>query len=172
MANYIRNIVTINESGERLQRLLDAIKGENGAIDFDRIIPMPKEEEENWYRWRLDHWDTKWNAYDINREVDFGDDRHITFNTAWSAPYGIYLKLFAMFPDYDMEIAYADEDVAYNCGRITLKDGHITTFKPRPKSDEAYALYLETHPENEPYLYKDEDGEWNWHDEPDYERCP
>lgn len=171
MPNHITNILFINEEGEKLQRVLDTLKGENGAIDFEKLTPMPKEEEDNWYEWRKEHWGTKWNAYDINREIDFSDENHIVFNTAWSAPMPIYKEIAELLPDCRIYITYADEDCGFNCGEVFIRNGEVETDIPKEQSDEAYCLYLDTHPMYEPYFYRDDDLVWRWHDEPDYNRC-
>ena len=41
MPNYIKNILTLEGSLSESDRLLSAIRGENGPMDFQKIIPMP-----------------------------------------------------------------------------------------------------------------------------------
>lgn len=41
MPNWVRNRLTIDGVQEEINAFLDAVKGENGVIDFDKIIPMP-----------------------------------------------------------------------------------------------------------------------------------
>jgi hypothetical protein len=67
-----------------------------------------------WYDWCIDNWGTKWNACDI----DWEDDAHVKFETAWSAPEGIYKALAEAFPDVHFEVEFADEDIGNNCGCI------------------------------------------------------
>lgn len=71
-----------------------------------------------WYNWSWDNWGTKWNAYDT-----WADDTHIGFNTAWNAPCPVIHALSKKFPDITIEHEYADEDIGYNCGRTSYKDG-------------------------------------------------
>lgn len=42
MPNHVTNILTINAEGDKLKEILTAIKGEDRALDFNRIIPMPE----------------------------------------------------------------------------------------------------------------------------------
>lgn len=42
MPNYVKHILTINAEGQKLNQILDAIKGEDRVIDFNKIIPMPE----------------------------------------------------------------------------------------------------------------------------------
>lgn len=90
MPNHITNITIIRGDKAKIQEVLRVV---GKTMDFNKIIPMPKElkdterayyadEEkqkaldqkraenkakygfESWYEWALANWDTKWNAYD------------------------------------------------------------------------------------------------------------
>ncbi len=41
---------------------------------------------DNWYDWRIANWDTKWNSYDVDVELDEMDRLYVSFLTAWSLP--------------------------------------------------------------------------------------
>jgi len=45
--------------------------------------------DQRWYDWRLQNWDTKWDAYDVNIVDDDPENMEIEFNTAWSPPEAI-----------------------------------------------------------------------------------
>jgi hypothetical protein len=112
--------------------------GKDSHFDFDKIIPEPRvkadcppdcivnedshvEEDADrpwfdWYEWRIQHWDTKWNAYDGYTVIKKSYVQFV-FSTAWSAPAAIYSKLAKIFPDLVMELKWADEDFGHNCGK-------------------------------------------------------
>ena len=109
----------------------------------------------DWYSWRIEHYGTKWGACD----VEWISDNCVEFETAWSFCFPVIEKLSKMFPDVEIEFAYSDEDVSYNCGQGKVKDGkYIEEFYPDGGSNEAYQLYIELHPGSEedfvydPYL--------------------
>ena len=56
-------------------------------------------QDDRWYDWRVQNWDTKWDAYDV--EVDDTDEDHtiITFNTAWSPPEAVCRAMREEYPD-------------------------------------------------------------------------
>lgn len=124
--NYVLNKITkVTNDGERV-------------IDFDLIIPEPRFKKDcpkdcivnsksyvqedkdrpwfNWYKWHINHWGTKWNAYDGYTYVG-KDYIEFNFNTAWDFARPIVNRLARM--GYDLDIQYADEDIGSNCGYLT-----------------------------------------------------
>lgn len=75
---------------------------------------------DNWYDWAILHWGTKWNAYEV--EVD---EDSIRFQTAWSTPLPVMSAISRKFPDVDIRVEYADEDIGSNCGWYILRNGKI-----------------------------------------------
>ncbi|WP_250502796.1 hypothetical protein [Caballeronia sp. AZ7_KS35] len=67
-------------------------------------------------------WGTKWNAYECVVDVAAGTAQ---FDTAWSCPEPVLTKLSSQFPDDQIEVTFADEDIGSNCGTFTLKAGSV-----------------------------------------------
>ena len=64
-------------------------------------------QDARWYDWRLQHWDTKWDAYDV--EVTDGDDIdgfEVEFNTAWCPPEAICHAMRELYPDLSVSWFY------------------------------------------------------------------
>ena len=74
-----------------------------------------------WYEWCNRHWGTKWNAYDFTGETD-----PITFHTAWSSPWPVIRELSRQYPDIELTLSWADEDIGHNCGRYVYSGGNVT----------------------------------------------
>jgi len=55
--------------------------------------------DDRWYDWRVQNWDTKWDAYDVVVTDDDPECLEIEFNTAWSPPEAICHKIREDFPD-------------------------------------------------------------------------
>lgn len=144
MPNWITNIV------EAPEHVIDAMLNDEGQVDFNTIIPTPEDVfqgalgneerrkypgEKNWYEFNIANWGTKWNASGTNR---FSPTK-TTFETAWSNPIPIFVKLSEMFPEEDIYVAYADEDLGNNCGAYKLNNGEIV-YSPNiePGSSIAY----------------------------------
>lgn len=112
-----------------------------------------------WYDWRRYNWGTKWNASEA-----WEYDGNFVFNTAWCFCEPVIKRLSEIFPDVSIDFVFADEDAGCNTGRGTYKAGELVSEDfPDDGTDAAYEIFLETHPEYEEIIYKDEDGEWRYH---------
>ena len=70
---------------------------ENGH--FVPFFPSTGRQDDRWYDWRLQNWDTKWDAYDVVITDDDPECTEIEFNTAWSPPEAICSALREQYPD-------------------------------------------------------------------------
>lgn len=145
MPNHIVNIVTFGGDAETVENALRAISGEDSPIDFNRVLPMPKELEgttspmprdtdadtqaayadrerrfgaPDWYKWSVQFWGTKWGAYEAKR-----DGNTIRFRTAWSCPMPVLAAISIRWPTLTLRVEYADEDHGQNFGTFTLRHG-------------------------------------------------
>lgn len=215
MPNYISNRVTIVGNEESVKKVVEFVKGEDGAFEFNKVIPMPESldidsnsdgktameylSRENgkwvdagsvmkdwsderrkaalhlgaeyldnlikygsptWYEWRITHWGTKWNAVGAK----YCGEGLFMFDTAWNFPEPVLRKLSELFPEVEIDFIYADEDYGYNTGRGTIKNGEIEAYYPEGGSDDAMALYFETHEWAREEMHQDENGDWVWND--------
>ena len=62
--------------------------------------------DDRWYDWRLQNWDTKWDAYDVEVTDDDPECLEIEFNTAWSPPEAICNELREQYPDLSVSWFY------------------------------------------------------------------
>lgn len=67
-------------------------------------------------------WGTKWNACEPQHDAEAGVAQ---FDTAWSCPEPVLTILSKRFPDEEIKVIYADEDIGSNCGTFTLKGGEV-----------------------------------------------
>lgn len=96
-----------------------------------------------WYDWSIANWGTKWNVQE-GIHMDEEDPRIMNFDTAWSAPLPIIEALSKRFPNVEITIQWADEDIGNNVGQQTYLDGEVTDENiPEPWSKEAYDLAFE-----------------------------
>lgn len=125
----------------------------------------------DWYEWACSNWGTKWNAYEQSKgestTSENGDvSEVIFFQTAWSTPYKVILKLSELFPLVDIEVKFADEDAGSNCGVYTLFGGEeVDEWLPDSQSKEAMEVYFELWGGEEDWKYDEKTGEWNYKEE-------
>ena len=70
--------------------------------------------DDRWYDWRVQNWDTKWDAYDVVVTDDDPDNLEIEFNTAWAPPEAICDKIREDYPDLAISWFYDEpgEEIA------------------------------------------------------------
>ena len=69
------------------------------------------EADDRWYDWRLQNWDTKWDAYDVEVTDDDPDQVEIQFSTAWSPPEAVCHALREQYPDVSISWFYDEPGV-------------------------------------------------------------
>jgi len=62
--------------------------------------------DQRWYDWRLQNWDTKWDAYDVEILDDDPAQLEVGFNTAWSPPEAVCNKIREDYPDVSVSWFY------------------------------------------------------------------
>ena len=143
MPNHVKNVIVLK--GKNIKDFVDSITIEDARdpgrrlVDFNTIIPMPKDVREtakirltvaemdkmkeqgqdNWYDWSINHWGTKWNSYDNNNKLIGDDGAILIFETAWNSPIEVVMKLCEMCKQKNIELygMFASEDSDY-CGVI------------------------------------------------------
>ena len=62
--------------------------------------------DQRWYDWRVQNWDTKWDAYDVEVVDPDPENLEIEFNTAWAPPEAICHALREQYPDISISWFY------------------------------------------------------------------
>ena len=70
-----------------------------GDYGVSRRFQSTGQQDDRWYDWRLQNWDTKWDCYDVVVTDDDPECTEIEFNTAWSPPEAICRALREQYPD-------------------------------------------------------------------------
>ena len=63
-------------------------------------------QDDRWYDWRNQNWDTKWDAYDVVVTDDDPECTEVEFNTAWSPPEAICSAIREQYPDVSVSWFY------------------------------------------------------------------
>ena len=106
-------------------------------LDFNLVVPEPRtihqgpccEDHANgvtcWRTWRLDHWGTQQNGTDLEIIQCDDDAVDIRFETLGSHPFALICELSRRVRDYELEVAYADENLGTNLGQYTIDRGEV-----------------------------------------------
>ena len=65
---------------------------------------------DNWYDWSIEHWGTKWDAYDCQGSPQEGT---LIFFTAWNPPDEIIKALCKKYPNSDLDWFYEEEGIQF-----------------------------------------------------------
>jgi hypothetical protein len=68
----------------------------------------------NWYVWSNRNWGTEWNARDFAVIREEPGRYECRFETAWSPPVPMYVKLAEMFPDLCFEMSGGDDQLNFD----------------------------------------------------------
>ena len=121
MPNWCANTLKITPNTAEAKALMPQLterfsSGSNGSA-FNLIRPMPVELEGtvapskdgiDWYSWRVSNWGTKWP--EARAHIVSASDDHllVSFDTAWSPPFGVYERL--------VELGFAVTATYAECG--------------------------------------------------------
>lgn len=134
MPNWCLNKLEIYfsaEQGEAVrQALFSTNESSNIELDFERLMPMPKELDiafayndaeklaqqyqhnidnygyKDWYDWSIANWGSKWNATSTIIFDESEEHLSLYFDSAWSPPESWFKALCAAFPDVDFTLSY------------------------------------------------------------------
>jgi hypothetical protein len=104
---------------------LPKLEGENDTQYKERMAENVRlYGAEDWYRWNIDNWGTKWDASSTCVEQLDDTNFNVQFNTAWSPPIDWFEKVIPMYPQLEFDLIFDEESQDY-CGRMTGKNGEI-----------------------------------------------
>ena len=115
MPNWCNNTISLSGPKDKVKAIFDKAKAEDALLQ--QLDPMPKELEgttspsdgDNWYDWRINNWQTKWDVDVENLEFKEDGDTGIIegwFDSAWSPPTGAYDTFLAKNEDCSIKSYY------------------------------------------------------------------
>ena len=129
MPNWCNNKATFISVTDEAKELLKQFKEYLDSAPeepkfFGWFYPMPEDQAENWYRWNIDNWGTKWNV-DKDQDLNFDNEDTICFDTAWSPPIPVIAALAAKFPDLKFTLRYFEGGNFFG-GIVEWSNGEVT----------------------------------------------
>jgi len=133
-SEYYARYISDPENNGREKIMFDSFIQRGGLssytdTQFENFIKMLRNIREykqtSWYDWSIKNWGTKWNAYAYLVTDEDITNGEIKFETAWSSPSPVIVELSKNFPDHEIEVKYADEDIGSNYGHYIIKNGVV-----------------------------------------------
>ena len=95
-----------NDQPKLLGKIGELPQYDEGAFGKTLKFQSTGQQDDRWYDWRIQNWDTKWDCYDVEVTDDDPECLEITFNTAWSPPEAICHALRDQYPDINVSWFY------------------------------------------------------------------
>ena len=87
-------------------KFLGRERGKVGELPVNGTFQSTGQQDDRWYDWRVQNWDTKWDAYDVVVTDDDPECLEIEFNTAWSPPEAICHAIREQYEDVSISWFY------------------------------------------------------------------
>lgn len=99
--------------------------GKTEIFSFQVLVPEPDDlQGDEWYRWRLNNWGTKWDASDVVVSIESNDLVQLYFETAWGPPVEWFRKFVERHPGWTSRLVYAEQGNWF-AGVAENRDGEI-----------------------------------------------
>ena len=121
MANYVRNVLAFDANSKFINKVCDFLRSDERLVDLNNIIPVPVDmsASEAAY-WQRNNWGTN-NAFDcVQNKIDV-----LSFSTKWVAPEKAIAKLARIFPQVEITLWFADEEIGRSAGMVRWFEGKI-----------------------------------------------
>ena len=137
MPNWCQNILTVSGPVEDVDRFMEAVKSpvDNTDLSLGRLMPIPDDQQDNWYKWCIHNWGTKWDVDAVvvsetitaNDKIPYGTRKSVTyrFSSAWSPPVELFSTLIdngdSKCNNLYFHLAYAEGGMGF----IGVAEGNI-----------------------------------------------
>lgn len=150
----------VKRAYERYEKWDDETKTKMEKLARQYLANIAKYEYPTWYRFHLDKWGTKWNAYGAN--IRKGDS--LEYETANGYPKPVVEELSRRWPDVEFELTAADEDIGSHTIKGTFRNGVFDGVEEH-RTPKAFDIAFEMFPERKEDYRQEEDGSWTWKEE-------
>lgn len=121
MANYVRSVLALDANSKNIRKVCDFLRSDERLVDLNKIIPTPEDmspsEAEYWQR---NTWGTNNTLDCIQNKMDV-----LSFSTKWVAPEKAIAKLARIFPQVEITLWFADEEIGRGAGMVRWFEGKI-----------------------------------------------
>jgi hypothetical protein len=138
MPNWCINHLLISGDQNPIADFRSRMRPVDGEItlSFNDFVPMPQEEEENWYDWSVEHWGCKWDLNPDDTEVTLGEDElRFSFQTAWGPPEAWLKTVSGMFPTLRFDLDYDEPGMDFGGQMVYVNEVMVVEHKGRSQDN-------------------------------------
>lgn len=122
MPNWCTNVLVIEGEADEIKQFRSVWSNAEYPL-FNDFVPIPQEEQENWYDWNIENWGTKWDLTEDTVVIEESDSRlRLEFNTAWAPPTQWLTSVAQKYPDLTFVVSYYEEGVGF-AGFAVFREG-------------------------------------------------
>ena len=137
MPNWCSNRLKVIGPTEIVNVLTEDLKTPETSFSFNKVIPMPEDQEENWYDWRIEHWGIKWDI-DCQYMYILGIYTKTThleykFDTPWGPPTEGIIALSKMNPSLIFYLSFAEPGMGF-AGTQRIAGGEMVWHRSENKN--------------------------------------
>ena len=123
---YPKKFKDLDEKSRKLDEKRDKMRKRGKSYEeAEKKYPYMKDGfNSGGYEWCNDNWGTKWGICDAELIEDYGDELNYEFNTAWSPPEPVIIKMSKMFPKLKFTLTYYEVAMQFN-GILICEKGKI-----------------------------------------------
>ena len=126
-------------------------------LSFAHFVPRPAEAEADWYTWNVQHWGTKWEAWDYQMNFQEENLLDVEFVTAWAPPVAFFEALLLKYPRCWLKCIFHEEGgmAGVWVGWVkagVVKSKHMMWDEPEPRLTTDGQIYIADAEEEEETL--------------------
>ena len=109
MPNWCYNNLELSHND--LEMVARAKKAFEDGNFFNEFVPLPEDQEDNWYDWHCENWGTKWDVANQFIGLESSKELELYFDTAWSPPLPFYEKMEKL--GFKISAEYKEDGMGY-----------------------------------------------------------
>jgi hypothetical protein len=132
MPNWCINQLSVAGPAKEVAKFFKEAKApktaEGGKTDLSlaKLVPIPADEEGNWYDWCVENWGTKWDLSEVDGKMANKAQATYDFHSAWAPPQRAIQTISGLYPKLTFTLTYDEPGMAFD-GEVVFKAGIITS---------------------------------------------
>lgn len=113
MPNWCENDLEVSGNKANIKAFKEKVRSEESHLSLASLVPMPKDQIDNWYEWSISNWGTKWDVTDVELFMNKERTLNYGFSSAWSPPVPWLEKVTVLFPNLRFKLRYSEPGAGF-----------------------------------------------------------